>query len=81
MLNLTIYQRKLAQKSLVKAVEIAGGQHGLARICGVKQPHVSWWLHRSADKVLPAEYVLRVEKALKGVISRYELRPDIYPVE
>jgi DNA-binding transcriptional regulator YdaS (Cro superfamily) len=64
-------------QALEQAAEVAGGQSGLARICGVTQPSVWKWLQSS--KRLPAEYVLRVEAATG--ISRHYLRPDIYPLE
>lgn len=67
--------------SLIKAIELAGGQKALARLCGepVKQGHVYNWLHRNKKRCLPCEYVIKIEKALNGQISRYEFRPDIYP--
>jgi len=58
-----------------EAVEQAGGQSALARICDVSQPAVWKWLQSA--KRLPAEYVLRVEAATG--VSRHLLRPDIYP--
>ena len=64
-------------ESLKQAVTNAGGQSGLARICGVAQPTVWKWLQSA--KRLPAEYVLRIEQATG--VSRHHLRPDIYPVE
>ncbi|MPT48024.1 MAG: helix-turn-helix domain-containing protein [Sphingobium sp.] len=60
-----------------KAVEIAGSQSALARLCGVGQPAVWKWLQSA--KRLPAEYVLQVEAATG--VSRHLLRPDIYPRE
>lgn len=64
-------------ESLEKAIEVAGGQAALAKICKTSQPRIWNWLHR--DKKIPAEYVLTIEK-LTGV-SRHELRPDIYPLD
>ncbi|WP_082456232.1 transcriptional regulator [Novosphingobium sp. Leaf2] len=64
-------------EALSEAVEIAGSQSALARICGVGQPAVWKWVQSS--KRIPAEYVLRVEAATG--VSRHHLRPDIYPVE
>lgn len=63
--------------ALQLALERAGSQSQLARICGVSQPSVWKWLQSS--KRLPAEYVLRVEAATG--VSRHDLRPDIYPVD
>jgi TorA maturation chaperone TorD len=44
---------------------------------GVTQPNVWHWLHK-AERV-PAEYVLKIEQATGGQVSRHDLRPDIYP--
>lgn len=63
--------------ALELALDRAGSQSQLARICGVSQPSVWKWLQSS--KRLPAEYVLRVEAATG--VSRHDLRPDIYPVD
>lgn len=64
---------------LRRAIEICGGQsHLAARIGGkVKQAHVWYWLRRSER--VPAEYVIAVERATEGAVSRHDLRPDLYP--
>jgi len=62
---------------LATAVEIVGGQAALARILGVTQPNVWHWLHKSER--VPGEYVLKIEAATGGKVSRYDLRPDLYP--
>ncbi|WP_336981622.1 transcriptional regulator [Altererythrobacter fulvus] len=64
-------------EALQSAVDRAGGQTGLARICKVTQPAVWKWLQSA--KRLPAEHVIPVESATG--ISRHHLRPDIYPIE
>jgi DNA-binding transcriptional regulator YdaS (Cro superfamily) len=65
---------------LQRAVRIAGGQSALARACGkgCKQQHVWNWIHR--DHKVPAEFVLAIERATGGRVSRHQLRPDIYPL-
>jgi DNA-binding transcriptional regulator YdaS (Cro superfamily) len=65
---------------LRRAVRIVGGQTALARACGgaCKQQHVWNWINR--DRKVPAEFVLAIERATKGRVTRYQLRPDIYPV-
>lgn len=60
---------------LNRAVEVAKGQSALAKMIGVKQAHVWWWLNKS--KRVPAEKVLQIEQATG--VPRHELRPDIYP--
>lgn len=71
--------------AIERAVKAAGGQAELARRLSVimakpvKQQHVWNWLFR--DSLVPAEYVIPIEKAVENEVSRYEIRPDIYPVE
>jgi DNA-binding transcriptional regulator YdaS (Cro superfamily) len=63
--------------ALETALERAGSQSALARLCGVSQPAVSKWVR--GRKHLPAEHVLTVERATG--VSRHLLRPDLYPAE
>jgi len=63
-------------QALQLAVDLAGGQSAMGRICKKTQPTVWKWLQTS--KRLPPEHVLAVE-ADTGV-SRHLLRPDIYPL-
>ena len=70
--------------ALIRAIEVAGSQKELAdRISSVDLPigqsGISNWIQRL--KRVPAERVLAVEQAVDGKVSRYELRPDIYPRE
>jgi TorA maturation chaperone TorD len=63
--------------ALAAAVDLVGGQAKLARILGVSQPNVWHWLHKSER--VPGEYVLKIEEATGGRVSRHDLRPDLYP--
>lgn len=65
--------------SLKKAIKMLGGQSATARVLGVKQQAVWSWINR--DQKIPIKYVLIVETLLNKKVSRYELRPDIYPQE
>ena len=62
--------------ALGRAIEKLGGQSALARACGVKQGHVRHWLNKS--RKAPADYVLAIEAATSGAVTRHELRPDIF---
>lgn len=64
---------------LEKAVQVAGSQSALAHAIGVKQQHVWHWLNRAGQ--IPAEYAIPIEQATGGVVTRHDLRPDIYPRE
>lgn len=67
----------MSTRALEKAIEIAGGQAALGRAVGASQKHVWNWLNR--QKQVPGVRVLAIEKATKGVVTRQELRPDLYP--
>lgn len=62
-------------EALKKLISISGGQTKLAKLCGVTQKHVHYWL----KKRIPAERVIMLEKISNGRVKRHELRPDIYP--
>jgi DNA-binding transcriptional regulator YdaS (Cro superfamily) len=64
-------------EALLAAVERAGGQSAIARICGVSQAAVWKWLQSS--KRLPDIHVFPVEAATG--VSRHHLRPDLYPFD
>lgn len=63
--------------ALRRAVNMVGGQSALARLLGVKQQHVYYWLKKS----VPARRVLAIERATEGQVTRHELRPDLYPID
>lgn len=63
--------------ALAKAIDTVGGQTQLARLLGVKQANVWHWLNK-AERV-PGEYVLAIEAATGGQVTRHDLRPDLYP--
>jgi DNA-binding transcriptional regulator YdaS (Cro superfamily) len=60
---------------LEKVISVVGGVAELARRLGVTSQAVSQW------DAVPAERVLQVERACNGEVSRYDIRPDIYPRE
>ena len=57
--------------------DAAGSESQMARDLGVPQSTMWRWLNQA--KELPAEYVLEAER--RYGVSRYDLRPDIYPRE
>lgn len=67
-----------ARTALERAVQKIGGQSATARACGgrIKQGHIWHWLNKLER--CPAEYVLVIEGACEGAVTRYELRPDVY---
>lgn len=66
-------------KQLERAVEIIGGQSKTARLLSVAQQTVWSWLNVSQQ--VPARHVLKIEKLTGFVVSRNDLRPDLYPKE
>jgi DNA-binding transcriptional regulator YdaS (Cro superfamily) len=65
----------MRSNGLARAIAIVGGVAEMARRLSVTSQAVSQW-----DEV-PAERVLQVERACNGEVTRYDLRPDIYPRE
>jgi DNA-binding transcriptional regulator YdaS (Cro superfamily) len=74
--------------SLIKAVELLGGQVRLAeairlahksagREVKVAQAHVWNWLNSSSPNP-PAEHCIIIEQATNGAVTRYDLRPDVF---
>lgn len=62
--------------AIEKAIETVGTQSELARKIGVFPQQVQKWF---STGLIPPNRVLAVEKATNGQVTRYELRPDIYP--
>jgi DNA-binding transcriptional regulator YdaS (Cro superfamily) len=58
-----------------RAIDLAGGQTALAGLCGVKQPSVANWLRRNN---VSAKMAIAIERAMRGQITREQLRPDIF---
>lgn len=73
----------MSRAAIRKAVKLAGGQVALAKkvaeITGrpVVQSHVWNWMNR--NERVAAEWVIPIETAVEGRVSRHDLRPDIYP--
>jgi DNA-binding transcriptional regulator YdaS (Cro superfamily) len=57
---------------LEHAIEVVGGVSALAEALGISKQAVSGWAQ------CPAERVLEVEAATRGVVTRYRLRPDVF---
>ena len=68
----------MKNSSFEKAVKIVGSQYRMAKILGKRQSVIWAWLKRGT---VSAEYVLKVEQATGGRVTRHELRPDLYPEE
>ena len=64
-------------KHLLKAINILGSQSELARVLGVRQSVVHYWLNESKRGV-PAEYCNPIEKATGGAVKASQLRPDLW---
>jgi DNA-binding transcriptional regulator YdaS (Cro superfamily) len=63
---------------LEKAIKIVGSQYRMAKILGKRQSVIWYWLKSGH---VSAEFVIPIEQATGGQVTRHELRPDIYPEE
>ena len=73
-------KRKPLNEPLLRAVKVMRFQRTLAVAIGVKQQNIWSWLYESG--VVPAEHVLLIETVTRDkgdLVSRHDLRPDIYP--
>lgn len=61
--------------ALSRAIDEAGGAVVLAKRLGITSQAISQW------KRVPPLRVLEVEQATGRRVTRYELRPDLYPPE
>lgn len=63
------------KQALIKAIELAGGVSETAKKIGTTKQAVSNWKKSG----LPAERVIALEEACSGLVTRNQLRPDLYP--
>lgn len=66
---------KNATKLIVRAISIAGSEAKLGKACGVSQNAI--WQAKRAGRV-SAELAVAIDRATSGVITRADLRPDIF---
>lgn len=71
-------------EALKRAIDLFGGQAGLAAAIGVKQQHIWNWINRG--KSVPAEHCPAIERATRAlaaskpgveVVTCEELSPDV----
>lgn len=62
-----------------RAVEIKGSQQALAEAAGCSQQQISYLLN-DARQISP-EIALGIERATEHVVTRHDLRPDLFPRE
>lgn len=63
---------KRRDPGFARAIKEVGGLSALARKLKMTPQRVGNW-HQ-----VPAEFVLKVEKATGGKVTRYEIRPDVF---
>lgn len=68
-MTLDEYLKENTQLRLVELIRENGGS--------ITQGAISHWT--KPGKKIPAERVLELERASGGAMSRYDLRPDLYP--
>ena len=61
--------------ALNRAIATAPSQRAFADLVGVTPALLSMWKSRGE---VPPRHVLAVERASRGQVSRYEIRPDLY---
>lgn len=69
--------RKKSISALFKVIDIVGNTHKLTNILCITHQRLRHWKYNG----VPAEWVIKLEKACDGKIKRTQIRPDIYPEE
>ena len=64
------------QEATAAAIEAAGGPQRVSDVFGISHVSVIGWRKRGQ---VPAERVIALEQLCEARVTRYELRPDIYP--
>jgi DNA-binding transcriptional regulator YdaS (Cro superfamily) len=59
-----------------RAIETAGGQKALADAIQVAPAFV--WQWANAKRPVPAHHCLAIEAATRAVVTRHDLRPDVF---
>lgn len=70
--NLPLEARQKMADELVRAIEVIGSAAELSRMLGIKPSAICPW------ERCPAEHAAEVEYRTNGVVTRYQLRPDIF---
>lgn len=63
-------------EAIKKAIDALGGQRPLAAAIGVTPGAVNHWA--TGLKQVPAARCIAIERACHSVVTRYDLRPDIF---
>lgn len=75
LLAVNVAENEAENAALEAAIAAVGGKPGeLARLLGVDPQVVTNWRKRG----VPPGRVIAVEQAVRGAVTRYELRPEIY---
>ncbi len=61
-----------------KLIAVFGSQAEIARQLNVTRSCVNKWFMR---KRIPPEHVIPIERLAKHQVTRFEIRPDLYPTE
>lgn len=69
----------MGNEALKRAIKKVGSQAALAEKIGTTQSQIWYWLTRAKKPSPPGEFVLPIEQATGGEVTRHELRPDLYP--
>jgi DNA-binding transcriptional regulator YdaS (Cro superfamily) len=72
---LNVQMENTNQQPIIKAAEIAGGMSSLASLCNVTPQAVFKWVKKNKA---PADRCIKIEELTNGLVTRYELRPDVF---
>lgn len=59
-------------KELDRALLAVGGAASMAKVLGISAQAVGQW------EIAPPNRVLKIEEATRGLVTRHDLRPDVF---
>lgn len=65
-----------SSEALDKAIAYVGSMQALALILGITKGAVSQW--KNEARRVPSEHCRPIEAAVNGLVTRFDLRPDIF---
>ena len=74
-MGMTKAQKQMAARALDQVIDILGSQTALAQKLNLQQPSINSWKLRG---MIPPGRCRDIEKIVRGGVTRYEMRPDIF---
>lgn len=76
--TVTYHSKPVGHDALKRAIRLLGNRYRFAKAVGASYNNVQHWEKLDRRFAVPADWCRAVEAATGGVITRVDLRPDLY---